>query len=78
MIFGLCSTLKDTAHALFLRHEGYLGAIGAYLKGADEIHIDRGSWGESYAGSSGLTSPKAPRTTKTVGSGIFLTIFYVF
>ena len=28
--------------ALFLRHEGYLGAIGAFLKGADE----EGKWKE--------------------------------
>ncbi|UYV78751.1 PANK4 [Cordylochernes scorpioides] len=28
---------KDKVQALFLRHEGYLGAIGAFLKGAEEM-----------------------------------------
>ena len=27
---------QGTQQPLFLRHEGYLGAIGAFLKGADE------------------------------------------
>ncbi|KAK2105680.1 hypothetical protein P7K49_015194 [Saguinus oedipus] len=80
--------------ALFLRHEGYLGAIGAFLKGAEQDSDPAGlgdtagaaqaevggaarrpfltrpafcfpdpnqySWGENYAGSSGLmsTSPE--------------------
>ena len=43
--------------ALFLRHEGYLGAIGAYLKGENEVDIERYSWGENYLASSGLVSP---------------------
>ncbi|KAF0035570.1 hypothetical protein F2P81_013328 [Scophthalmus maximus] len=42
--------------ALFLRHEGYLGAIGAFLKGAEEDNPNQYSWGENYAGSSGLMS----------------------
>ncbi|XP_076238438.1 4'-phosphopantetheine phosphatase [Calliopsis andreniformis] len=37
---------------LFLRHEGYLGAIGAFLYGAEQS--DEHSWLENYAGSSGL------------------------
>ena len=57
--------------ALFLRHEGYLGAIGAYLKGSTEEDIDKYSWGESYLGSSGLTSPIEP-TTNMVRSQINL------
>lgn len=35
----LCSVvllLQGEVQALFLRHEGYLGAIGAFLKGAEE------------------------------------------
>jgi len=35
---------------LFLRHEGYLGAIGAYLYGTEQA--DKYSWLENYAGSS--------------------------
>ncbi|XP_067669593.1 4'-phosphopantetheine phosphatase-like [Haliotis asinina] len=49
---------KKEIQALFLRHEGYLGAIGAFLKGEEEEDTERYSWGEHYAGSSGLVSPK--------------------
>lgn len=48
---------KGKVQALFLRHEGYLTAIGAFLKGAEEYDTDKYSWGENYAGSSGLSSP---------------------
>ncbi|MCL4141196.1 UNVERIFIED_CONTAM: hypothetical protein GTU68_000516, partial [Idotea baltica] len=48
---------RGMVQALFLRHEGYLGAIGAFLKGAEECDTDKYSWGENYAGSSGLKSP---------------------
>ncbi|XP_075243016.1 4'-phosphopantetheine phosphatase-like isoform X2 [Convolutriloba macropyga] len=34
--------------ALFLRHEGYLGAIGAFLKGTEEEDIEKYSWDENY------------------------------
>nr|XP_034196424.1 4'-phosphopantetheine phosphatase [Osmia lignaria] len=37
---------------LFLRHEGYLGAIGAFLYGAEQSNEH--SWLENYAGSSGF------------------------
>ncbi|XP_046881430.1 4'-phosphopantetheine phosphatase isoform X2 [Hypomesus transpacificus] len=55
---------KGEVQALFLRHEGYLGAIGAFLKGAEEDSVcslaaadpNLYSWGENYAGSSGLMS----------------------
>ncbi|CAK6440518.1 unnamed protein product [Pipistrellus nathusii] len=47
---------KGEVQALFLRHEGYLGAIGAFLKGAEQDNPDQYSWGENYAGSSGLMS----------------------
>ncbi|XP_058530353.1 4'-phosphopantetheine phosphatase [Ochotona princeps] len=47
---------KGEVQALFLRHEGYLGAIGAFLKGAEQDNPDQYSWGENYAGSSGLRS----------------------
>ena len=29
-------SFQGSQQPLFLRHEGYLGAIGAFLKGADE------------------------------------------
>ncbi|CAB4020615.1 pantothenate kinase 4-like, partial [Paramuricea clavata] len=50
---------KGGQKALFMRHEGYLGAIGAFIKGAEEEAAADGSlfywnWGENYAGSSGL------------------------
>ncbi|XP_067014229.1 4'-phosphopantetheine phosphatase [Anabrus simplex] len=48
---------RGQVQALFLRHEGYLGAIGAFLKGAEECDADKYSWLENYAGSSGLLSP---------------------
>ncbi|XP_075235661.1 4'-phosphopantetheine phosphatase-like isoform X2 [Lycorma delicatula] len=47
---------KGTVQSLFLRHEGYLGAIGAFLKGAEECDDEKYSWLENYAGSSGLHS----------------------
>ncbi|KAG6801295.1 pantothenate kinase 4 [Apis mellifera caucasica] len=37
---------------LFLRHEGYLGAIGAFLYGAEQSN--EYNWLENYAGSSGF------------------------
>ncbi|KAK6178482.1 hypothetical protein SNE40_013268 [Patella caerulea] len=50
---------KGEIQALFLRHEGYLGAIGAFLKGANDSKDDHSFvWGEHFAGSSGLASPK--------------------
>lgn len=63
--------------ALFLRHEGYLGAIGAYLKGVTEEDIDKYSWGESYLGSSGLTSPIEPTTNMVSVSHFVLCDFIV-
>ncbi|KAI5623000.1 pantothenate kinase 4 isoform X1 [Silurus asotus] len=47
---------KGEVQALFLRHEGYLGTIGAFLKGAEEDNPNQYSWEENYAGSSGLMS----------------------
>uniref|UniRef100_A0A663LVL4 4'-phosphopantetheine phosphatase n=1 Tax=Athene cunicularia TaxID=194338 RepID=A0A663LVL4_ATHCN len=47
---------QGEVQALFLRHEGYLGAIGAFLKGAEQDNPNQYSWGENYAGSSGLMS----------------------
>ncbi|XP_020346341.1 4'-phosphopantetheine phosphatase isoform X1 [Oncorhynchus kisutch] len=49
-------TSQGEVQALFLRHEGYLGTIGAFLKGAEEDNPNQYSWGENYAGSSGLMS----------------------
>ncbi|KAH3813869.1 4'-phosphopantetheine phosphatase-like isoform X2 [Dreissena polymorpha] len=45
---------KGEIQPLFLRHEGYLGAIGAFLKGAEEDDAEKYSWEENFAGSSGL------------------------
>nr|KAF6507034.1 pantothenate kinase 4 (inactive) [Rousettus aegyptiacus] len=63
---------KGEVQALFLRHEGYLGAIGAFLKGAEQDNPDQYSWGENYAGSSGLMS-SAPELgpTPRARSGTF-------
>ncbi|XP_065055956.1 4'-phosphopantetheine phosphatase-like [Rhopilema esculentum] len=51
---------KGGQKALFLRHEGYLGAVGAFVTGAMEnaLTLNNGlvSWGENYAGSSGLSA----------------------
>lgn len=52
---------KGQIQALFLRHEGYLGAIGAFLIGAEEEHAENYCWGENFANSSGLASPRNPR-----------------
>lgn len=52
---------KGQIQALFLRHEGYLGAIGAFLMGAEEEHASNYCWGENFANSSGLASPRNPR-----------------
>lgn len=46
---------KEEIQPLFLRHEGYLGAIGAFLRGAEE-NESGSQWGENYARSSGLSS----------------------
>ena len=48
---------KGAVQAMFLRHEGYLGAIGAFLLGTEEEDSAKYSWGENYAGSSGLQAP---------------------
>ncbi|XP_059547512.1 4'-phosphopantetheine phosphatase isoform X1 [Myotis daubentonii] len=63
---------KGEVQALFLRHEGYLGAIGAFLRGAEQDNPDQYSWGENYAGSSGLMS-SSPELGPTQGakSGTF-------
>ncbi|KAK3733934.1 hypothetical protein QZH41_009580 [Actinostola sp. cb2023] len=62
--FGVNYWSKGEQLPLFLRHEGYLGAIGAFLKGAEEdgnkIDLSLSKrfsfWGENFAGSSGLPS----------------------
>ncbi|CAG5127707.1 unnamed protein product [Candidula unifasciata] len=58
MSFAINFWSKGEIQALFLRHEGYLCAIGAFLKGMEEEDSERYSWGENLAGSSGLASPK--------------------
>ncbi|KAK7817266.1 hypothetical protein U0070_004403, partial [Myodes glareolus] len=63
---------QGEVQALFLRHEGYLGAIGAFLKGAEQDNPNQYSWGENYAASSGLmsTSPELCPTQRA-RSGTF-------
>merc|ERR1719376_1186862 len=39
---------KGAVRASFLRHEGYLGAVGAFLMGAEEEDSAAYSWGENY------------------------------
>jgi len=43
---------KGEVQATFLRHEGYLGAIGAFLKGAEVLDTTSYSWTENLFGSS--------------------------
>lgn len=57
------SNSQGQVKPLFLRHEGYLGAIGAFLHGA-QPESDKCSWLENYAGSSGF---KADSTTSQHG-----------
>ncbi|GFS24453.1 pantothenate kinase [Elysia marginata] len=60
MTFSINYWSKGDVQPLFLRHEGYLCAIGAFLKGMKDGDAEQFSysWGENLAGSSGLTSPK--------------------
>ena len=39
---------EGSVKALFLRHEGYLGAMGAFLKGTEEEDFEKYSWDENY------------------------------
>ena len=55
---------KGEVHANFLRHEGYLGAIGAFLKGADALETANYSWGENLYGSSAFQSRGYSRDSK--------------
>lgn len=56
--------------ALFLRHEGYLGAIGAFLKGAEQdSEYRRGGRavvGSRAAGQDGLGTPRPGRPQQCV------------
>ncbi|KAK3737322.1 hypothetical protein RRG08_067387 [Elysia crispata] len=58
MTFAINYWSKGDIQPLFLRHEGYLCAIGAFLKGMKDGDAEHYSWGENLAGSSGLTSPQ--------------------
>lgn len=64
--YGINYWSKGSQKAMFLRHEGYLGAIGAFLKGVEEdadvnlSNLNVLTWRENYAGSSGLPSVKLP------------------
>jgi len=50
---------KGQVQVRFLRHEGYLGAIGAFLcQGVEGFKTEEYSWLENLYGSSGFTGPK--------------------
>lgn len=49
--FGVNYWSKGQTKALFLRHEGYLGAIGAFMNA--KVFEENNFWGENYASSSG-------------------------
>lgn len=57
---------RGLVEAMFLRHEGYLGAIGAFLKGTEELDTDKYSWQENFAGSS---SGQLPMTNYSFTEG---------
>eukprot|EP00095_Tigriopus_kingsejongensis_P003201 maker-scaffold50_size457468-snap-gene-0.18 protein:Tk03201 transcript:maker-scaffold50_size457468-snap-gene-0.18-mRNA-1 annotation:"hypothetical protein DAPPUDRAFT_327249" len=54
---------KGRVQANFLRHEGYLGAIGAFLKGAQTLHAEDYSWLENMYGSTGFSSSQPSMST---------------
>ncbi|XP_065840838.1 4'-phosphopantetheine phosphatase-like [Oscarella lobularis] len=68
--FGINYWSKGEIKALFLRHEGYLGAVGAFLKGAEEEEIDLGSWTENLASSSGFYDQPVARAPSPVPYGV--------
>ncbi|CAF0848455.1 unnamed protein product [Brachionus calyciflorus] len=49
---GISYWSQGKMECLFLRHEGYLGAIGAFLKISQELDHTKYSWFENYAHSS--------------------------
>jgi len=55
---------KGEVCANFLRHEGYLGAIGAFLKGADAGDTANYSWGENLYGSSAFQAAQFPKHSR--------------
>ena len=54
MTYSINYWSKGEIQALFLRHEGYLCAIGAFLAGMEQTDAKGYAWGENLAGSSGL------------------------
>jgi hypothetical protein len=56
--FGINYWSKGTMTPLFLRHEGYLGAIGAFMQ--SPRFKDSNVWGENFASSSGYREKSAP------------------
>jgi len=62
--FGVNYWSKGQTQALFLRHEGYLGAIGAFMN-AKCINEDSELWGENFASSTGYhEAANSARVTK--------------
>lgn len=56
---------------LFLRHEGYLGAIGAFLKTSQDLDHANFSWFENYAHSSAHTISRVRNDSNPVNSFYF-------
>lgn len=52
--------------SLFLRHEGYLGAIGAFLKASQDFDHANFSWFENYAHSSTRTISRVKNDSNPV------------
>ena len=68
--FGINYWSKGTIKPLFLRHEGYLGAIGAFMQSARFEHSNL--WGENFASSSGY------REKTLSDEGRFLSIHRIY
>jgi bifunctional damage-control phosphatase, subfamily II, fusion protein len=56
---GVLYWSQGECECLFLRHEGYLGAVGAFLKTTKESDNSQYSWSENYARS----NPRLPHNT---------------
>ncbi|CAG7834018.1 unnamed protein product [Allacma fusca] len=57
---------KGEVEGLFLRHEGYVGAIGAFLIGMEDEQD--GSWAENFIGSSGHLCASGPGSSDILSS----------
>ena len=67
---------KGEVQANFLRHEGYLGAIGAFLKGAESLKTENYSWGENLYGSSAFPA-QFPLHSRDSKAGVISSDWFV-